>query len=223
MDEHVRRPVPNQVPTGPGFRRLSTITSDSCGALSSGNQTLPDRLRRNLGSWHAEGQGFGGCPRGLWSVSTILPALTSPLHRSISLPELAGSARLLRWEQDGNTRAVHERSRPVPTDPARSRMTWSNDSAEQTHCTVVLADAGLQNQRAACRAAGGFDSRPPPPPAPTPDEVRSGHFLRAGGVGHSRRAMPTGRHVPCRRGAPPAITSRSQLPTRSRPVNGMPT
>ena len=96
---------------------------------------------------HAEGQGFGGCPRGLCSVSTILPALTSPLHRPVNVPELAGSARLLRWEQDGNTRAVHERSRPVPADPARSRMTRANDSAEQANCTVVLADAGLQNQR----------------------------------------------------------------------------
>jgi hypothetical protein len=45
------------------------------------------------------------------------------LYRSINVPELAGSARLLRWEQYGNTRAVHEGSRPVPTDPARSQMT----------------------------------------------------------------------------------------------------
>jgi hypothetical protein len=57
-----------------------------------------------------------------------------------------GSARLLRWEQDGNTRAMHERSRPVPTDPVRSRVTWANDSAEQTNGRVVLAGAGLQNQ-----------------------------------------------------------------------------
>src|ERR1700735_2976998 len=53
-------------------------------------------------------------------------------------------------------------------------MTWANDSAEQTNCRVALADAGLQNQRAACRVAGGFDSclPPPPPPALTPDEGR---------------------------------------------------
>src|ERR1700749_4411079 len=49
---------------------------------------------------------------------------------------------------------------------------------------------GLQNQRAACRVAGGFDSRPPPPTALTSDEVRPGYFLPAGGacqVGNVRR------------------------------------
>jgi hypothetical protein len=50
------------------------------------------------------------------------------------------------WEQDGNTRAVHERSRPIPADPARSRMTWSNDSTEHASWTVVAADTVLQNQ-----------------------------------------------------------------------------
>src|ERR1700722_16744839 len=55
-----------------------------------------------------------------------------------------------------------------PPGPVRSRMTWLNDSAEQANCTVVLAGAGLQNQKAACRVADGFDSRPPPPPASWP-------------------------------------------------------
>jgi hypothetical protein len=32
-------------------------------------------------------------------------------------PGLAGSARPLKREQDGNTRAVHEQSRPVPAVP----------------------------------------------------------------------------------------------------------
>src|SRR5689334_1710843 len=90
---------------------------------------------------------FEGRPHGLWSVSTTLLALTSPLHRSINLPELAGSARLLRWEQDGNTRAVHERSRPIPADPVTSRVTWANKSAEQTNGRVVLAAAGLPGRR----------------------------------------------------------------------------
>jgi hypothetical protein len=76
----------------------------------------------------------------------ILPVLTSPLPRPIDVPALAGSARLLRCEQDGNTRAVHERSRLVPADPARSRMTWDNDSSEQTNCTIARGDPGLQNQ-----------------------------------------------------------------------------
>src|ERR1700735_5351253 len=49
-------------------------------------------------------------------------------------------------------------------------MTWANDSAEHTNWIVVAADTGLQNQRAACRVAGGFDSRPPPPLEPTSDE-----------------------------------------------------
>ena len=153
------------------LRKAVLAVRDGSGlpALSTGHRTsTPDRdchivaasttplklpsdtgVRRNRGAWHAEGQGFGGCPRGLCSVSAILPALTSPLHRSINLPELAGSARLLRWEQDGNTRAVHERSRPVPADPARSRMILANDSAEQANCTVVLADAGLEGHASA--------------------------------------------------------------------------
>ena len=71
-------------------------------------------------------------------------------------------------------------------------MTWENDSAEQTDCTVVIAGAGLQDQKAACRAAGGLDSRPPAPsasapsasaPALTPAEVRPGHVLPADGAG----------------------------------------
>jgi hypothetical protein len=68
----------------------------------------------------------------------------------------------MRWEQDGNTCAVHERPRPVPADPSRSRMTLANDNAEHTNWTVVAADIGLQNQRAARRVAGALDSRPAP-------------------------------------------------------------
>ena len=52
----------------------------------------------------------------LCSVSTILPALTSSLHRSTNLPELAGSARLLRWEQGTPCRA-----RAIPPRSRRSR------------------------------------------------------------------------------------------------------
>ena len=65
-----------------------------------------------------------------------------------------GRSRLLRCEQNENTRALHERSRPVPFDPAKSLFTCADDSVEQTGCRVVLAGAGLQNQRAACRVAG---------------------------------------------------------------------
>jgi hypothetical protein len=109
---------------------------------------------------------YGGSRRELCSPSPVLPALTSPLHRPRSSP----SPRQLRWERNGNTRAVHERSRPIPADPARSLMTWANGSTEPINWTVVAADTGLQNQRAACRVAGGFDSRPPPPLEPTSDE-----------------------------------------------------
>jgi hypothetical protein len=46
------------------------------------------------------------------------------------------------WE----TCTVHERSRPIPADPARSRMTWANDRAERPNWTVVAVDTVLQNQ-----------------------------------------------------------------------------
>ena len=74
--------------------------------------------------------------------------------------------RLLRWEHDGNTCAIHERSRLIPADPGRPLMTLANGSAEHPNWTVVAADTVLQNQRAARRVAGALDSRPPlrPPP-----------------------------------------------------------
>ena len=80
-----------------------------------------------------------------------------------SRPTLCRSQRdpgvFWRWEQDGNTRAVHERSRPVPADPVGSRMTWENDYAEQTDCTVVPAGAGLQTrERRAARWRVRFPS-----------------------------------------------------------------
>src|ERR1700735_3657070 len=49
-------------------------------------------------------------------------------------------------------------------------MTWANDTAVPPNWAVAAADTVLQNQRAACRVAGGFDSRPPPPLEPTSDE-----------------------------------------------------
>jgi hypothetical protein len=51
-------PVTYQVPTRQGFRRPSTTAPDACRALSCGNQTVLDHLRRNSSAWHAEGQGF---------------------------------------------------------------------------------------------------------------------------------------------------------------------
>ena len=93
---------------------------------------------------------------------------------------LTGSARRLRWEQDGNTCAVHERSRPIPADPVASRMTWANDSGGPSYGTGVVDYPGLQSQGAACRVAGGFDSRPPPPPPLTSDERRPYRPRRVG-------------------------------------------
>jgi hypothetical protein len=61
---------------------------------------------------------------------------TKWLSRRRADPGLAGSASS-EMKTGWNTHAVHERSRPVPTDPARSWMTWANDSAEQTSCTVA--------------------------------------------------------------------------------------
>jgi hypothetical protein len=104
-------------------------------------------------------------------------------------------------------------SPPIPLDPG---VTWANDSTEQANCTVVLADAGLQNQRAACRVAGGFDSRPPPPPALTAGVVRPGHFLPAGGAGHCRRRGGQDRHLP-RRALPPARPAPRQETRDRRP------
>jgi hypothetical protein len=68
---------------------------------------------------------------------------TKRLSRTRADPGLAGSGRPLKREQDGNTRAVHEQSRPVPADPAKSRMSRANGNAGQTDCTVVLAGAGV--------------------------------------------------------------------------------
>src|ERR1700726_3525051 len=45
---------------------------------------------------------------------------------------------------------------------------------------------GLQNQRAACRVAGGVDFRPPPPPALILGAGRPGRGRPASGAGHSR-------------------------------------
>src|ERR1700730_11323440 len=50
---------------------------------------------------------------------------------------------------------------------------------------------GLQNQRAACRVAGGFDSRPPPPSAPM-----------------QVRATPAGLLLPRRAASPPRQVER---------------
>lgn len=80
---------------------------------------------------------------------------TPPVALAVRLPSASPPAAtawrldprgLLRWEQDGNTRAVHKRSRLVSADPVRSQVTWANDGSEQTSCRVVLADVGLQNQ-----------------------------------------------------------------------------
>ena len=97
----------------------------------------------------------------------------------------AGSARLQRCEQDGNTRA-----RAILSRPRRSRwilLDLVNDTAENTNCRVVLAGSGLQNHRAACRVAGGFDSRPPPPPPPARGQMKGNRTSRAeSAVSHAR-------------------------------------
>ena len=52
---------------------------------------------------------------------------------------------------------MHERSRLVRADPARSRVTWENDSAEQTSGSVIRASAALQNrERRAASLAGSI-------------------------------------------------------------------
>ena len=69
------------------------------------------------------------------------------LLRAESRPGMAASSsKEPSWQGNRMGTPVHEQSRPVPADPARSRMTWANGSAGQATCTVVLAGAGLQNQ-----------------------------------------------------------------------------
>jgi len=72
-----------------------------------------------------------------------VPSTISSRWNSSSVPKIFHRLRQLNplVFGDGNTRAVHGRSHPVPTDPVRSRMSWANDSAEQANCTVVPAGA----------------------------------------------------------------------------------
>jgi hypothetical protein len=96
-------PAPIPVPAAPVFTGPSATASDGSGALTCGHRTQPDCVRRTHGAWHAEGQTFGDCLCGLCPVSTtILRALTSPLPRSINLPELTGQ-ETLRWTTSGGT------------------------------------------------------------------------------------------------------------------------
>jgi hypothetical protein len=99
-------------------------------------------------------------------VAVLFPAMYSAVSR------WAWTASAVTTALSRSTASSN--SRPVPTDPARSTMICANDSAEQANSAVVLADAGLQDQRAACRVAGGLDSvrLRRPPAALTPDEGR---------------------------------------------------
>jgi hypothetical protein len=46
-------------------------------------------------------------------------------------------------------------------------LTSQNGLGNDSESSTATACAGLQNQWAALRVAGGFDSRPPPPPSQT--------------------------------------------------------
>jgi hypothetical protein len=155
---------------GPALRAAPPPAQPQVAATPS---RMPEHVRR--GAWRAEGLRFGGRPRGLRSVSAILPALTSPLRRPVNLLELAGSARLVRWEQGGNTCAVHERSRPVPADPARSGKTTALNRL--TAQSSSLAPVFRTRERRAASLAGSIPIRldtirlcRPPPHRPPPHQ-----------------------------------------------------
>src|ERR1700753_2659709 len=115
--------------------------------------------------------------------------LVSP--RRSPIPSPSESVKL-RGYTSYTTAAAHHGSLPALTRcPFHCDLDYSNlrggvSKVGGGGVWIPGGSPGLQNQRAACRVAGGFDSRPPPPPALTAGVVRPGHFLPAGGAGHCR-------------------------------------